>query len=198
MKEPNWYVRSTDLHICFSLYCCLRDCTFDSVSLVLPPKHTTLQLGSPPRNTAEYQVQTCFNSLQAWDIVADEAGASVCTGMEGSLCSCTQIISLCLHCRGFILQECLSSLYKKEKKAALVWVQISCHLFSKNVSHWLRFSVVSHFSTYLSHSFRSNHILQQRMQRQLPGLLLGSLRAWAHCLPCSLYQAVATTCLLFN
>lgn len=53
---------------------------------------------------------------------------------------------------------------KKEKKAALLWVQISCHLFSKNFRHWHRFSVASHFSAYLSHSFRNNHILQQRMQ----------------------------------
>lgn len=173
MKQPNQYVRSTALHIRFSLYCCLRDCTFDSVSLVLTPKHTTLQLESPPRITAEYQVQTCLNSRQAWVIVADEAWTSACAGMEGSLFSCPQIISLCLHCRGihfakmFVYAHCPEKKKKKQKKkAALVRVQISCHLFSKNFRHWHRFPIVSHLSSYLSHSFRNNHIPQQGMQGQ--------------------------------
>lgn len=97
------------------------------------------------------------------------------------LCACTA--------GGFILQKCLFMLTvqkkknqtksKKKKKAALVRVQIGCHLFSKNFRHWHRFPIVSHLSSYLSHSFRNNHIPQQGMQGQLPGLVLESLRAWA-------------------
>lgn len=108
------------------------------------------------------------------------------------LCACTA--------GGFILQKCLFMLTvqkkkkKQKKKAALVRVQISCHLFSKNFRHWHRFPIVSHLSSYLSHSFRNNHIPQQGMQGQLPGLVLESLRAWAQ--TARQTEAMATTHLL--
>lgn len=125
-----------------------------------------------------------------------QAWKGLCSHVHKSfLCACTA--------GGFILQKCLFMLTvqkkknqtkSKKKKAALVRVQISCHLFGKNFRHWHRFPIVSHLSSYLSHSFRNNHIPQQGMQGQLPGLVLESLRAWAQ--TARQTEAMATTHLL--
>lgn len=91
------------------------------------------------------------------------------------LMSTNHFFVLALQGNSFCKNVCLCSLSKKKKKpnkkqkkkkAALVRVQISCHLFSKNFRHWHRFPIVSHLSSYLSHSFRNNHIPQQGMQGQ--------------------------------
>lgn len=59
------------------------------------------------------------------------------------------------------------------------------HLFSIDVRHWHRFSVGA---LCLPQSLlRNNHIPQQRMQRQMPGLALKSSGPWAHHLPCIEY-----------
>lgn len=132
-------------------------------------------------------------------------GLDICLCRHGRvsvLMSTNHFFVLALQGDSFCKNVCLCSLSKKKKnqtkskkkKAALVRVQISCHLFGKNFRHWHRFPIVSHLSSYLSHSFRNNHIPQQGMQGQLPGLVLESLRAWAQ--TARQTEAMATTHLL--
>lgn len=74
---------------------------------------------------------------------------------------------------------------QKEARTPLVRAQDRTHLFSMQDRHWHRFSAGA---LCLSQSLlRNNHIPQQRMQRQMPGLALKSSGPWAHHLLCIEY-----------